>query len=111
LVIHQVTNSPIACVEFEEDVMTSITRTVLALAFTAAWAVPAAPQSANRTGAGTPKPAANDVAVITEDPAVRNCRLHCGALAATAPHSVFPHQTVADRDARGTACSRKMIPR
>jgi hypothetical protein len=90
--------------------MTTITRTLLALAFAAAWAVPAAPQSANRTAA-SPAPTAGTVVTITEDPAVRPCRLHCDASATAAARTVFSHQTVAERAARVAACSKKMVIR
>jgi hypothetical protein len=81
---------------------------MLLFAFAAAWALPAAAQSANRTTSGAPPPT-GAVVDIVESKEVRACRHHCGSLAAAAPHVVMQHQSVAERQARGRACGRKMI--
>jgi hypothetical protein len=92
-------------------IMTTITRTLLALVLTATWAVPAAAQSANRTASGVPRATATNVIAMAERPEISSCRRHCGALAATARNRVMPNQTVVERLAQNTRCARKMLPR
>jgi hypothetical protein len=90
------------------NAMTTFTHTMLVFAFAATWALPAAAQSANRTTSGAPPPAGAVVDVV-QSKEVRACTHHCGSLAATAPHVVMQHQSVAERQARGKACGSKML--
>lgn len=90
--------------------MKMITRTILALALAASWALPASPQSANRTGAGVPagRPVTHaPVASATpESPALKACRTHCDSLSATAQR---PQRSVAEKAASKEACAKTMI--
>ena len=86
--------------------MKTITRTALAVAFAALWAVPATPQSANRTGPPTPAPQGPVTAGPAESQQVRTCRLHCDSLDAT---SQRPQRSVVEKAARKDACAKKMV--
>ena len=89
--------------------MKMIPRTILALALTISWAVPAAPQSANRSGPPAPPPARQvtqpPVTPTPESPAQRKCRVHCDSLSATA---VRPQRSVVERAASKEACMKTM---
>ena len=91
--------------------MKMLTRTILALALTVSWAVPAAPQSANRTGPPAPPPArqttqAPVVSPTPESTAVKNCRAHCDSLSATA---LRPQRSEVEKTATKTACAKTMV--
>lgn len=88
--------------------MKRITRTILLFATLAVSALPAAAQSANRSTApvGTP---ASPVGKFVQTADEARCRHHCGALAASAPHTMMSHQSLAERQARDARCSKKMI--
>ena len=88
--------------------MNRITRTILLFATVALGALPAAAQSANRSTApaGTP---ASPVGRFVQTADEARCRHHCGSLAASTPHTMMSHQSLAERQARDARCSKKMI--
>jgi hypothetical protein len=89
--------------------MTANIRPLLMLAVLSGWAMSAAAQSANRTGPPTALPVSRSATVMAPETArVTNCRVHCGSLAATAPHVFLSHQSVAEWQARAAACLRNM---
>jgi hypothetical protein len=76
------------------------------------WAVPAWPQSANRSlpgPSGAPRPHVSRTVPAPEAEAVRHCRLHCGSLAASTPRGLLPPLSSVEKDARGKACARRMF--
>ena len=88
--------------------MKNIIRTLLiALALaTISWTSVSA-QSANRTMVGVPVVPQQSKTAIVEIKEVRECRLHCGALAATPNMKAVAPLPV--QQARAEACAHKMI--
>jgi hypothetical protein len=88
--------------------MSTVTRTILMLAFAAATALPAEAQSANRSSAPTVA-APSSVGRFVETTEQARCRHHCASFAASAPHRTVSHHSVAERQLRNERCSKKMI--
>jgi hypothetical protein len=88
--------------------MTFSTRTLVLLGLLAAAAGPVAAQSANRTPPNAPPTPAKLGTLATETDAVRQCRIHCDALATSAWHASSPHPSVAERAARQSECAKRM---
>ena len=87
--------------------MTNINRTLLALALATISLTSVLAQSANRTVVGVPVQPPPSKTVIVETADVRNCRLHCGSLAATPNMKRVP--TASEQQMRADACGSKMI--
>jgi hypothetical protein len=86
--------------------MRTLNRTLLAFAFSAVVAPAFAQSGANRTsGVPTPQPTRNVTIVETRD--VRDCRVHCGSLAATPNGKTLP--TATQTQMRTETCERKML--
>ena len=85
--------------------MTNINRTLSALALATISLSPVFAQSANRTIVGVPVQPKPNVTIV-ESAEVRNCRLHCGSLAATNLKAV---PTAAQQQMRADDCRSKMI--
>lgn len=88
--------------------MRTYTRSLLAFVVATAIVGPVFAQSgANRTASGVPvtQPAKSVTIVETRDH--RDCRLHCGSLAATPNVKSLP--TAAETQMRSEACQRKML--
>ena len=87
--------------------MTNINRTMLTLALATISLTSVFAQSANRTTVGVPTTPQRSKAAIVETAEVRNCRLHCGSLAATPNQKSIPSATA--QQMRADACAKKMI--
>jgi hypothetical protein len=85
--------------------MTNIKRTVLAMALAAVSATPVFAQ--HRTIIGVPViPQPSKIAIV-ETTEIRDCRLHCGSLAATPNMKRVP--TAVEQQMRADSCAKKMI--
>ena len=87
--------------------MTNINRTMLTLALATISLTPIFAQSANRTIIGVPTTTQRSTIAIVETAEVRNCRLHCGSLAATPNQKSIPNAV--QQQMRADACAKKMI--
>ena len=87
--------------------MTTFNRALLVPALTVTLAFPVFAQSgANRAGTGIPAPKPSHYSIV-ETKAVKDCRLHCGAMAGTPNGKNLP--TAAETAARADKCQRKML--
>ena len=86
--------------------MTNINRILSALALATISLTPVFAQSANRTIVGVPVQPKPNVTIV-ETAEVRDCRLHCGSLAATPNMKRVP--TAAEQQMRADSCAKKMI--
>ena len=87
--------------------MTNINRTTLTLALATVSLTTVFAQSANRTMVGVPTTTQRSKIAIVETVEVRNCRLHCGSLAATPNQKRLP--SAAEQQMRSDNCAKKMI--
>ena len=71
-------------------------------------AAPASAQSANRSGAGVPSAPARVGTLAPEREAISRCRQHCDSVTVSGPHASAPRQSVAERQARQSQCSKRM---
>jgi hypothetical protein len=87
--------------------MTTFTRNIFSFAILLGSVMPAAAgQSANKTSSGVSVPPQAATALAPETVTEGKCRAHCGALSASVPHQ--PHQSVAETQAKASACLRQM---
>jgi hypothetical protein len=88
--------------------MTTNIRAFVMFGLLAAAALPAAAQSANRTGAGAAPATRSEKTLAQESDAVQHCRVHCQQLA-SASNAAKPRASVGERQARQSHCAKRMM--
>jgi hypothetical protein len=86
--------------------MTIKVPTLMMLALLAA--ASASAQSANRSASGASAATSRVEALAPERVPISRCRAHCDSVTVAGAHATAPRQSVAERQARQSHCSKRM---